>query len=168
MLVWYCQVALDINRIVKGNEWFGLLKGSKGLEMILEFCYLNDDSELSKYLSITSQAINIHLKCRHNFTSKRWLEQGSKIVDELETCNQNCSVHQFPYLISSIIVFSIVILLLLIFTILRIVQSKMLQQLKWKRKCWKVQRMDGCLGLEVKSRLSLCSEICLLLMQFIT
>ena len=87
MLVCYCQVALDINRVVKGNEWFGLLKGSKGLEMVLEFCDLNDDSEFSKYLSITSQAINSHRKCRHKFTSKRRLEQGSKIVDELETYN---------------------------------------------------------------------------------
>ena len=34
-------------------EWLELLKGSKGLEMVLEFCDLHGESELSKYLSIT-------------------------------------------------------------------------------------------------------------------
>ena len=44
---------------------------------------------MSKYLSITSQAINIHCKCRHKFTSKRRLEEGNKTVDEMETHESN-------------------------------------------------------------------------------
>ena len=48
-----CQVALDINRTAKGNEYLELLKGSKGLETVLEFCDLPGETELSKYLSIT-------------------------------------------------------------------------------------------------------------------
>ena len=49
------QVALDITGTAKGNEWewLELLKGSKGLEMVLEFCDLHGESELSKYISIT-------------------------------------------------------------------------------------------------------------------
>ena len=46
-----CKVALDINRTAKGNEWLELLKGSKGLETVLEFCDLRGESEMSKYLS---------------------------------------------------------------------------------------------------------------------
>ena len=48
-----CQVAVDINRTAKGNEWLELLKGSKRLETVLEFCDLHGESEFSKYLSIT-------------------------------------------------------------------------------------------------------------------
>ena len=48
-----CQVALDINCTAKGNEWLELLKCSKGLETVLEFFDLHDESEMSKYLSIT-------------------------------------------------------------------------------------------------------------------
>ena len=44
------QVALDINHTEKGNECLELLKGSKGLETILEFCDIHGESELSKYL----------------------------------------------------------------------------------------------------------------------
>ena len=38
-----CQVALDINRTANGNEWLELLKGSKGLGTVLEFCDLHGE-----------------------------------------------------------------------------------------------------------------------------
>ena len=47
------QVALDINNTAKGNECLELLKGSKGLETVLELWNLPGETELSKYLSIT-------------------------------------------------------------------------------------------------------------------
>ena len=58
-----CQVALDINRTAKGNEWLELLKCSKGFETVLEFCDLVGESELSKYLSITYFICFFYLVC---------------------------------------------------------------------------------------------------------
>ena len=58
----------------------------------MEFCDLHGESELSKYLSTTSQAIHFHRKCRHKFTSKRRLKQGSKIVEEGETRESNAKL----------------------------------------------------------------------------
>ena len=48
-----CQVALDINRTANCNECLEILKGSKSLEMVLEFCDLPGETELSKYISMT-------------------------------------------------------------------------------------------------------------------
>ena len=48
-----CQVAFVINRTAKCNECLELLKGSKDLETVLEFCDLHGETELRKYLSIT-------------------------------------------------------------------------------------------------------------------
>ena len=157
-----CQVALDINSTEKDNEWLELLKGSKGLETVLEFCDLHGESKLSKYLATTSQAIHIHRKCRHKFTSKRRLEQGSTIVDEGETHESNPKL-----LLSSIPVFEFKKNCFLccgpVVIDLRHPENSSVRDVTTVEMKEKVlekcdERMDVW-GLEVKARLALCADL---------